>query len=837
MSPERRAPAVTAGVRVRLAVLVGCAMLPLLALLFVGVRAEAAQARRHAHGRVADSATVAAARFQAWLEAGAQTLESVARLPEWGTRSPSQMQPLLRGLTRPGSPLLNVGVARPDGVVLASSLAGLPGVTLADREYFQAALQSQGLAVGDLLFGRLSRLPTVPLAIPVLDERGGPRAVAFAGLDLTALSQRLGADGVVTFLDPHGQPLLRSGTRGLSPDPLESLAVSGIPRTVEGEGFVAAAAPLRDLRGRVVGYVVLSTPVQDPTASRRAGRVFLAIALTALGLLLALLSGEVLLRRPLLRLARTVKSLGAGDLRARSGLADAPGVLGLLGQAFDRMAAHLEREILRSRLLLEAAGDGILGLDRHGRITFANAAASRMLRIEPERLHGRLLHDVVHADDPSHTASECPLVGPARTRRPRQAVLDEFHCGDGTELPVEWTGTPLEDPAGATREVLLFSDISRRLNLERQLQHAMKMEALGRLAASVAHDFNNVLTVLQGNSEFLLRSEADVAASRQAAEEIARACSRGKGLTERLLSLSRPRPQSRQVVDLNVVLSEFTRLGARLLGEDVHVSCRPHRRPVVVEADVSQVEHWLLNLAANARDAMPDGGSLFLETRIETDLPGLPTGCHAVLEVRDTGSGMEPEVLARAFEPFFTTKGEGKGTGLGLATLRAQVEEHGGALHVESAPGQGTRIAILLPASSCEAPVGTEQAAPSGVGRGETILVVDDDDSVRALIVRALGAAGYCVLEASRPELAEDRLRRTGRPVDLLLTDLVMPGVSGQALWQALRGEPLGPRRVLFMSGYGADRLEPDGTSPEEAFLEKPFSLQGLLAKVRERLD
>jgi two-component system cell cycle sensor histidine kinase/response regulator CckA len=413
---------------------------------------------------------------------------------------------------------------------------------------------------------------------------------------------------------------------------------------------------------------------------------------------------------------------------------------------------------------------------------------------------------------------------------------------DGSLIDVEITaGRLILD--GRAAALVLSHDVSERKRLERRLVEAEKMEAIGRLAGGVAHDFNNLLTVISGYASILLQ-QADTV-EREELQEIARAADQASALTRQLLAFSRRQVLHPAVLDLNHIVAGMESMLHRIIGDDVSVGIKLAVDLGAVEADRAELERVILNLAANARDAMPRGGALTLETanveldaqRVSEHGEGTP-GAHVMLAVSDTGSGMTEEVRRHLFEPFYTTKATGAGTGLGLATVFGVVKQSGGSIYVYSEPGRGTTFKIYFPACAPAVQGAAEPAAEGDVERGsETIMVVEDDDGVRELVRLMLEANGYEVLAM---EDAEEAARVCGeRPfaVDLLLTDVVMPGVNGRVLAERL-GALAPSMRILFMSGYSDEAVHRHGQiGPSAAFLEKPFTERALTRKVREVLD
>jgi CheY-like chemotaxis protein len=381
--------------------------------------------------------------------------------------------------------------------------------------------------------------------------------------------------------------------------------------------------------------------------------------------------------------------------------------------------------------------------------------------------------------------------------------------------------------------------------LEEHLLRAQKMEAVGRLSAGVAHDFNNMLTVIRGYTELLREHLQDQPAMLRSVLEIDASAGQAATLTRQLLAFSRQQVTETRVVDLNELVSGLQKMLHRLIGEDVDLRTTLKAKDAMVRADPGQIENLLVNLVLNARDAMPGGGRLTIGTQAvvvaagdEATAMGMQPGEWVRLSVADSGTGMSDAVKARAFEPFFTTKEQGKGTGLGLSTCYGIVRQHHGHIWIDSAPGRGTTIRVDLPRSR-ELPsigdAGAEAEAPRG---GETVLLAEDDGGVRGFATRVLRGLGYAVLETSSGrEALTTADPGLGHRIDLLLTDVVMPGISGLELRDQLRSRQAGVR-TLFISGYNEVRGLPSGdVDAGSAILRKPFTRLELARKVREVLD
>lgn len=416
----------------------------------------------------------------------------------------------------------------------------------------------------------------------------------------------------------------------------------------------------------------------------------------------------------------------------------------------------------------------------------------------------------------------------------------ELKTRQGKRLRVRETSSAIRDAGGDISGFRgILRDVTEQRQLEEQLRQSQKMEAVGRLAEGVAHDFNNLLTAINGYSELILVQMAEDDPLHSSVSEIRKAGKRAAELTRRLLTLSRHQPVSPRKIDLNRVVADMEKLLRRVLGEDVELETLldPELRPIYV--DQGQIEQIILNLAINARDAMPDGGRLTLETAANAGLPGL-TGEFVQLNVRDTGEGMVEAVRERVFEPFFTTKSRGHNTGLGLSIVYGVIQQVGGHVEVESSVGDGSLFRVFFPpaepTSSSISPAGTvpDSTLPRGT---ETVLLVEDEATVRVLVQRILELQGYTVLAAQDASTAVALCNRMERHPDLLLTDVVMPKTSGPILAEGLQ-ERFQDLKVLFMSGYtdthsGVRLLN----RQRAAFLPKPFSPEVLAHKVREVLD
>jgi PAS domain S-box-containing protein len=723
------------------------------------------------------------------------------------------------------------------GLVLARDLAAVSITPLVLYNYTQL---EQNVA-------RLQAEADVAYAI-ILDRDGrvaahsqSPDAVG-RGLSDTLLGRLLSIEGPVVqeLADGTGQPLYDFA----------------VPMMVDGQRWGTARIGLS--RGRMEAEI----------ASTRRELLGLAVlVLAGAGLASALVAGRI--ARPARQLAAGALAVARGDLEQRVEPTTSDEI-GQLGVAFNDMTRQLREQ--RSALLQQQAAlasahgelrrrfaelsdlksytdnilnslvNGIVTLDLEGRVVTLNGVAEDLLATAHEAARTRPVADAL-----AHVPGLVRILQDAVRQRGTTTTATVTLPGRaGGAVPVEVTTATLKGGEGQDQGlVAVLRDLTAVRSLEAQLRQAQKMEAVGRLAGGVAHDFNNLLTVMTGRSQILLLKLPPESPLRRDVELIEETAHRASGLTRQLLAFSRKQVVQPRVVDLNEVVRGMEAMLGRLIGEDVVLAAALDPAPTWVHADPTQLEQMIANLVVNARDAMPLGGRLTLETgRVTIDEAfarqhvAVRPGPHVRLVVRDTGIGMDAVTRAHIFEPFFTTKGSGKGTGLGLATVYGIVTQAGGAVAVESEPGRGATFTIHLPAVAAPAAGRAHRDATTGAPRGsETVLVVEDEESVRGLARDVLLRQGYTVLEAANGDEALRISETHAAAIHLLLTDVIMPGMGGRELagrLTATRPET----KVLYTSGYADDAALQQGPSASgPAFLEKPFTATALARKVREVLD
>lgn len=488
--------------------------------------------------------------------------------------------------------------------------------------------------------------------------------------------------------------------------------------------------------------------------------------------------------------------------------------------------------------------DGMRLTDEDGNIVAVNAAYCRLVSKSREELEGQPF-SIVYADSENPAALVPDYKNRFGARIIERQAERRLVLHNGTVLELEFTSSFVDVDQQAPLLLTLFRDVTAQKRLEDQLRQSQKMEAIGQLAGGVAHDFNNILTVIHGHASLMMATETTGHVARSA-QQIVQAAERAASLTRQLLAFGRRQVMQSRRLDLNEVVRNMTRMLARLVGEDINLTLSYSKRPACIHADAGMIEQVLLNLVVNSRDAMPRGGvlnvrisSVNVDSAQTTSHADARPGPHICLTTEDTGCGINPEVLPHIFEPFFTTKEVGKGTGLGLATVYGIVKQHHGWIEVDSKPGRGSIFRVYIP--SCETLSGIEEKPEQGRlvrGGSETILVVEDESLVRELVCTLLSAQGYKILEAESGVKALQVWEKSKHDIDLLLTDLVMPDrLNGRELAEKLLAERP-DLKVIFTSGYSADVVGSDFVMNQGlTYLQKPYHPDRLAGAVRDCLD
>lgn len=614
---------------------------------------------------------------------------------------------------------------------------------------------------------------------------GSDDAIIAAGLDGIITDWNAGAERMLGFSRDEiiGKPLSLITPRDLGNEPLESQS-----KLLKGESVVRFESVRRRKDGKLIHVAIVVSPVRD-----QSGRI---------------VAGSAIIR----------------DITERK----------LMEEAHRRSEASF-------RSFVENAPYGILRTTPEGRIVQANPALVEMLGYgsEEEVLGLRMDTDVYCNSDDREEATLW-----SRDQDSVRGVEVEWKRKNGKPFMIRCAAHVVKDNEGQVEFLEgIVEDISERRAMEQQLRQGQKMEAIGRLAGGIAHDFNNLLGVIIGYGDLLLENIDANSSLHSPVRQIMKAADRASGLTRQLLAFSRQQVLEMKVLNLNSVVAEMGIMLQRLLGEDIHLETKLDPALGQVKADEGQIEQVIMNLAVNARDAMPDGGRLLIETRnvsldaeaVINQPPMLP-GEYVMMLVTDTGMGMDALTQAHIFEPFFTTKERGKGTGLGLATLYGFVKQSGGFVWVKSEPGAGSTFTIYLPqvrATAAQTRVGTAAMVPQrGAG---TILLVEDEESLRTLTRSILEQSGYVVLEACNGMEAVDIAEKNAGPIHLLLTDMVMPGMNGRAVAEKV-GRLYPDIRVAYMSGYTGFSTR-EAADFDAVIIPKPFTRDALLHKLSEAME
>jgi PAS domain S-box-containing protein len=685
-----------------------------------------------------------------------------------------------------------------------------------------------------------------------LDDRVAHELAQITRADVNLVSgKRLAGSSLIA---PEQQQLIAALAAGSLN---EIRGVSAELTSIGRRQFIGGTFPLfRDASSSEVGRLVL---LQDwaPT------KAFLdqlrnAVLLAGAGAFALALGGGLIFSRrtarPLMDMAAAARAIAEGDW-SRTVPARGSAEAITMAMAFNDMTRSLREQAERLKAsydrfatVTQSARDAIISTDEHGNITFWNRSAEGTFGYSESEILGQPVTKLIAEAHRATYAAAVPT--------PKANDLTFGHIvevmgvrKDGVTFPSEFSLAALHGADGTTLTAVVRDVMERKESQaalrqrDEQLRQAQKMEAIGRLAGGVAHDFNNLLMAIHGYAELLVQNLQEGDERRSDAQEIINAADRAAGLTRQLLAFSRRQVITQQAIALDRLVEGMRNMLQRLIGPAIQITTNvwPDLTPVL--ADATQVEQILVNLVINARDAMPDGGTITIELRnAELDRigvaahPGLQAGDYVEMAIRDTGSGMDADTVSRIFEPFFTTKEGSKGTGLGLATVYGIVQQSSGAIEVQSRVGHGTAFYIYLPRATDlgkPAPI----ASVKSLTGTETVLLVEDDDRVRALVANMLRKNGYTVLLASAGDQAlEIAARHRGR-IDLLLTDVVMPGLSGRILSERLTSARP-DTRVLYMSGYSDDAILRHGVKKAAAhFIQKPFSIDALAHKVRETLS
>ena len=867
----------------RLFLLVAVAVLPAI-LIQAHTEMQYRRAREaEIHMLVLQQARLAATDEDRVIEGARQVLIALAQLPAVRNRDGAVCYVYLKRLVPAYPYYSSINILDTDGRPFCSSIADPPpDFSAGDRAYVREAISTRRFAIGEYTLGVASQVPILPMAYPIIsDQDGTVSAVVALGLNPQWLqrwveNRALPAGVVLTIADRNGTVLARSqGTAQVGRKlPAQVLPLLDVPQDGTLETQDANGAP------EIIGYIPLR---QEPDGlfllveisrdrafaeldyATRLGIVLLAISVVV-ALVAAAVIGRRFIRQPLEVLLAATARWREGDFGARTGLPASNAELDRLGNAFDAMAAAIEerdrrlrsaeeralrREREFSRLVIESSDVGILAYDREFRVTLLNPALEARFGIAADAAVGRLFQTLLPSlwGASFGTAMRRAVIGEATAAQDEPYDLPEL---GGRKGRCEASHAPLRDADDTIIGGIAFlRDTTERHAMEERLRQSQKMEAVGQLTGGIAHDFNNLLTIVIGNLDMLARRfRPGDTAVQGLVSAAARGANRAAILTQRLLAFSRRQPLEPGVTDVNGLVSGMVDLLRRTLGESIRIETGLAEDLWPCFVDQNQLENALLNLAINARDAMPGGGRLSIATanrhcaEIVTRDGTLPAGDYVVLAVADDGTGMKPEIAAKVFDPFFTTKGVGEGSGLGLSMVYGFVRQSHGHVEIDSEVGRGTTVRIFLPRH------GNAASAASGETRrrrrrllpkadaGETVLLVEDNEDVRQYGTGVLRELGYHVIEAADAEAAL-RIAAGSERIDLLFTDIGLPGMDGWTL--AGRALALRPSlKVVYTTGYAEGAIVRDGMPGGGGggvhLIAKPFDVDTLAVKIRNVL-
>ncbi|MFP4105912.1 MAG: ATP-binding protein [Phycisphaerae bacterium] len=679
----------------------------------------------------------------------------------------------------------------------------------------------------------------------------------------------------VAVYDRDGQALQRAAKKGIPApaaniEPLEDTSVTRME--LGGVEAMRFDQPIR-AAGETLGYIRVSYSLAEQQRERTtAYLLFGAFLLSALAIMMITLNLMIwrTINKPIQSLTA---AMGRAEQRGPGEKVDihSSDEVGELAEAYNQMSGRLKETLqklqsevaerilaedaLRQRegdlrITLDSIGDAVIATDADTTITRMNPVAEKLTGYQSEEAIGLPLREVFQVETPDGREVACPARIAVETGSPTGIPSESVLVSrDGKRTDIADSASPIRDPEGRTvGAVLVFRDVTNQKQLETQLRQAQKMEAVGQLAGGIAHDFNNLLQAIQGYTELCLTDVEDDDHIRGYLEEVRKASQRAADLTRQLLTFSRRETLQPKLMDINVTINNLTKILRRVIGE--HIDLRVHcGQPLdAIYADPGQIEQVIMNLCVNARDAMPEGGTLTIRTGNATidkesarNKPWAEPGKYVVLSVADNGKGIATEEKDRIFEPFYTTKEVGQGTGLGLATVYGIAKRHDGLIHLESNPGNGADFQIYFPSAGSTTdensyvPTPTERKRREQHGGSGTILLAEDDELVRNLSVKILQKAGYELLVAEDGKDACDLLLEHTDEIDLAVLDVIMPRVGGRDVYREIRAQGL-DIPVIFSSGYSYDAAGENSLPDDSALIQKPYSPDDLLGIIRKSL-
>ena len=723
-------------------------------------------------------------------------------------------------------------------------------------ELFNMPMSTGSVFYSPIFFNETTGEPVLEMSVPIVDLRTHePQIILIAEMRLKFLwhllsTIKIGNNGTAYMTDQDGRIAVHPNRSIVLKN--TRLAVPQIPRIMpglNGEDAVVVAQKIKF--GNLPIYFVTEIPKTEAfqhiyTSLYILGTILLLTLISTIAIIVIIVRQIV---KPLESLATTATEISRGDYSRKAELSNIK-EFWELSHAFNAMTGRLHETIenLESQIdfienVIESLSHPLYVIDANDHtVKMANSAANFGILTSNSKCHMLTHKSDTPCGGPEHP---CTIDEIKKTGRP--VMLQHLHCsGDsGTKRIFEVYGYPIFNAEGEITQVIEYNiDITEKKVLEDQLRQGQKLEAIGSLASGVAHDFNNLLTTILGYGELSLMRLAKDDPQREKIEAIYEAGQKASTLTRQLLAFSRKQVLEMKVINLNELLENLTRMLRRVIGEDIQFKMHLEPSSGNIMADPGQIEQIAMNLAINARDAMPHGGSITIETQ-ETSLDeeyckhhaDVKPGSYVAFYITDTGTGMPPEIMDKIFDPFFTTKAKGAGTGLGLSTVYGIVKQHNGHIYVYSELGRGTTFKIYFPKIKKAADENNSKTYPAMEGGSETILVADDEPSIRKLVRDTLEPLGYTIIEAANGEEALELYNRAATKIDLLLTDVVMPKMTGKKLAESLsRRHP--DLKILYMSGYTDNVIVHQGVLDDNIeFINKPLVPSLLTKKIREVLE
>ncbi|MDA3904017.1 MAG: ATP-binding protein [Desulfuromusa sp.] len=860
--------------RIRLMLIVLLAVIPMIVLILYTASEERRNEVVDVQDGVMPLARLIALQEDQLINASHQLMIALSHFPSVVDGNPAACNALFANLKdQHFTRYANFGVANMNGDVFCSAIPLAEPINIADREYFKNAVKAGDFSIGDYLLGRITDKPSLIFGYPIIGEVDKIKGVVYAAMDLewftrfeadvtSLLSKgttlaKIDSDGIVLANDYEHEEIL--GKSFPIKSVLEAIKTQGkgVVEAIDSHGVPRLYA-FRPLGSKIASgeiFVIVGIPKEIAFAeiNHVMVRNLSLLGLVALfGLVAVWFSSDRLIFRPTNALVDVTRRLCNGDFGARSGIPFQRGELGHLAHAFDEMAETLQRQendrkqadqVIRTlaenwQLTFDAIGDAISIIDTEDVILQSNKAMAVLTGKPLHEINGSTHWEVVHYT--SEPVDACPITRMRETLRRETRELQR----DGRWFSV--VADPIINENGdLAGYVHIMSDTTEQKKLGDQFRQAQKMEAVGRLAGGVAHDFNNMLSVIIGYTGLTLANTALPGPLRHNLTEVLNAANRSADITRQLLAFARKQVIEPRVLDLNTAVEGMLKMLRRLIGEDIDLAWLPAAGLGNVNMDPPQVDQILANLCVNARDAIADVGKVTIETaNVSFDAAycaehaGFVPGDFILLAISDDGCGMDKETINNIFEPFFTTKEVGRGTGLGLSTVYGIVKQSGGFINVYSEPDMGTTFKVYLSRhAGKEETIETKVVTKTPASQGETLLLVEDESSILKLGQKILSELGYIVLAAGTPMDAIQLAQEYTGEIQLLITDVIMPEMNGRELSERLHS--LRPDiKTLFMSGYTSDVIAHHGVLEVGVhFLQKPFSMSSLGSKVREALD